>query len=98
MSTLSDLMTADRRLQLLRLLLDSPAYTASGNLLHNVVDSMGHAVSYDRIATDLAWLKEQDMVSINPRSGITLATLTARGVDVANGIASVPGIARPRPE
>jgi len=47
--------------------------------------------------TDLAWLEEQGLVICQqPRAG-WIVTLTSRGGDVAEGRASVPGVARPQP-
>ena len=99
MSTpLNDLVTAERRLASLRLLVDSTGYTASADLLQMVLHKMGLGVSLDRLATDLQWLQEQGLIEIEICRDVMLAKLAARGMDVAQGLASVPGVARPRPE
>ena len=101
MTKLNDLVTADRRLQILCLLAESHAYTASADLLQTVLAGMGHAISHDRLATDLEWLTEQGLIGLerigDGANAVPLARVTARGLDVANGMAAVPGVARPRP-
>ena len=67
-------------------------------LLRRFAESVGHTVSADRIEQDIAWLAEQGLVTRKAPEGVTVATLTQRGQDVADGSATVPGVQRPRPE
>lgn len=97
MTPLEKLITEDRRLNILRVLAESAAYTASADLLQTVLAGLGHAVSHDRLNTDLEWLREQDLIGLERIGDVPLARATARGVDVSNGLASVPGVAKPRP-
>lgn len=90
--------TEDRRLVLLRGLDKSAAYRANAYLLRRFAESVGHTASADRIEADIAWLAEQGLVDRQKVDGVTIATLTTRGQDVASGSATVPGVARPRPE
>lgn len=53
---------------------------------------MGTRLSYDRLATELAWLREQGLITLSEHT----AKLTARGMDVATGVAHNPGVARPQ--
>jgi hypothetical protein len=96
MNKLTELMGEDRRLLLLRLLAESNGFVASADLLHTVLGSMGHGVSRARLEADLALLEELALVQ-QEQVGLCLVRITARGVDVASGMASAPGIARPRP-
>jgi hypothetical protein len=89
--------TEDRRLVLLKGLEASVQYRANGFLLRRFADSVGHVVSADTIETDLAWLAEQSLLTVTRSDGVTVATLTARGLDVATGRATVPGVKRPEP-
>lgn len=93
----ADIVSADRRLRILKLLAESNAYTASADLLRTVLASMGHAVSHDRLGTDLEWLREQDLIALERVGDVPLARVLPRGVDAARGVASVPGVARPGP-
>lgn len=90
--------TEDRRLVLLRALASAAQYRANAYLLRRFAEQLGHTASADRIAADLAWLKEADLVTLDqPAPDVTVATLTARGLDVADGRAVHPGVAKPRP-
>ena len=90
-------MTEDRRLVLLRALAAAAQYRANAFLLRRYCDAVGHVVSAERIETDLAWLAEQGLVKLEQAQGITVATLTARGLDVAEGRATAPGVQKPQP-
>lgn len=90
--------TEDRRLVLLKGLAASVQYRANGALLRRFADQVGHTASHDLIAADLAWLDEAGLCTTdNTTPGLTVATLTARGLDVSEGRAVHPGVARPRP-
>lgn len=91
-------ITEDRRLSLLLVLNETPGYSANAFLLREAVGSIyGHTASLDQVRTDLAWLSEQGLVSSRTTADVTIATLTARGVDVATGRATVPGVKKPLP-
>jgi len=90
--------TEDRRLVIVRVLADSTSYQANEYLLESMLDSMGHSVSNDRLHSDLAWLAEQQLLTLQRLAGVTIARLSTRGFDVARGRAQVPGVKRPRPE
>ncbi|ACL72727.1 putative bacteriophage protein GP26 [Thioalkalivibrio sulfidiphilus HL-EbGr7] len=93
-----DYETEGRRLGILRILARRNAYTANEYSLNDELrGAYAHHVSRDRLHGDLAWLEEQGLVIVQqPRAG-WVVTLTARGGDVAEGHAQVPGVARPRP-
>jgi len=91
-----ELMQADQRLVILRLLAEQIAYKANSSVLTMRMDQLGHALSRDQVRTHLAWLHEQQLVVADePVIGVTVATLTERGMDVAKGRAVVPGVKRP---
>lgn len=90
--------TEDRRLTLLRALQAAAQYTANAYLLRSYCGHLGHVVSGDRIEQDIAWLDEQGLLDVQKAQGVTVATLTTRGLDVATGAATVPGVKRPLPE
>lgn len=96
--TFADRLTEDRRLVILRVLAETPAYSLNGSILHEVLERYGHRVSRDQVRTDLAWLAEQDLVEVEVIADqLHVATLRQRGLDVAQGRASVPGVRRPAP-
>lgn len=94
----ADFEAQERRLVLLRALEHAEKYRANAPLLRRYCEHVGHVVSADRLEADLWWLHEQGLVERNAAEGVTVATLTVRGLDVATGAATVPGVARPGPE
>lgn len=93
-----DFETEGRRLCILRILTRRNQYTTNEYSLNDeLVGAYAHRVSRDRLRGDLAWLEEQALVITQaPRAG-WIVTLTARGSDCAEGLAIVPGVARPAP-
>lgn len=92
-----ELVAADRRLVILHILNESAGYTCNEHLLISLLESFGHSPSHDALRTELAWLEEQGLVSVRDVAGVSIATLTTRGADVAAGRAHVPGVKRPAP-
>lgn len=91
------LVSEDRRLVILRLLDESQGYTANEYLLTEALGGFGHAVSHDRVRSDLDWLAEQELVHVTDPGQVYVASLTGRGRDVAQGRARVNGVKRPAP-
>lgn len=91
-------LSADRRLSLLLVLAQTPGYSANAFLLRDAIDGIyGHSASIDLVRGDIAWLTEQQLVTSRSTGDVMLATLTARGADVAAGRANVPGVKKPMP-
>tara|TARA_R100001039_G_C1758461_1_gene56702 strand:- start:218 stop:517 length:300 start_codon:yes stop_codon:yes gene_type:complete len=94
----NDYQTEGRRLCILRILSRRTQFTANEYSLNDELKGeYAHIVSTDRLRSDLAWLEEQDLVILQSPRVAKIVTLTARGSDVAEGVATVPGIAKPRP-
>lgn len=96
MNSFADHMAADRRHIMLRVLLTSVRYTSNANTLQSMTARLGYPVSLDRVQTDVAWMTEQGLVTSETVGGLVVVTMTARGQEVAQGFATVPGVARPR--
>ncbi|WP_417862397.1 ArsR family transcriptional regulator [Vreelandella venusta] len=94
----NDFETEGRRLCILRILSRRTQFTTNEYSLNDELKgAYAHIVSTDRLHNDLAWLDEQDLIILQrPRAG-WIVTLTSRGSDCANGLANVPGVAKPRP-
>lgn len=86
-----------RRLAVLRHLADVPEYVSNASILQDVLNRLGLPVSYDALQTELHWLREQGFVEFNPDADFVVVTATRRGVDLAKGLATHPGVQRPRP-
>lgn len=91
-------LTAHRRLTILILLANAAAYTLHEQVLKMQLAGQAEAVSTDVLRADLQWLADQGLLVARQDAGYWSATLTARGNDVAAGLAVVPGVARPEPK
>lgn len=97
MTSFAELHAEHRRLATLLILEREVAYRANEYLLQTALARDGHSVSRDRVRTDLEWLREQGLVTVEQVGSMSVAVLTERGADVAAGRASVPGVKRPAP-
>lgn len=87
----------DRRLVILRHLAEDQDYTVNSSILQSALEVWGHSVSRDRLHADIAWLKEQGLVTYDEVSSVYVTKITQRGLDIAQGKASAPGVKRPGP-
>ncbi|BCA67346.1 hypothetical protein JE86ST02C_06700 [Escherichia coli] len=95
-NTMSDFITEDQRLVILRSLADYNGELGE-SVLQDCLDDYGHRVSRDTVHTHIAWLAEQGLVRKRTLvNGYFIAELTGRGQDVAEGRATVPGVKKPR--
>lgn len=85
------------RITALRVLSAAPAYRSNDSVLRQAMESFGHALTRDQVKTTLTWLAEQGLVTIEDMRAVLVATLTERGLDVAEGRAVVPGVKKPGP-
>ncbi|EAS1999549.1 VpaChn25_0724 family phage protein [Salmonella enterica] len=92
---INDILNEDRRLVILRSLLDCNN-EANESILQDCLDAYGHNVSRDVVRGQIDWLAEQNLVTIENLSGFYVVTITGRGQDVAEGRAKVSGVKRPR--
>jgi len=90
-------ITEHRRLAVLKLLNDAAAYTLHEQDIKKILSAHGQATGTDILRADLQWLHEQGLVLASQPGGVWIATLTARGGDVQQGLSTVPGVARPEP-
>lgn len=93
---LSEIMAGHQRLVILRLLAEVPGFDLNESVIQDGLDAYGLDISRDALRTQLMWLSEQSLVTIDYIGKTMTATLTGRGEDVAAGRATVPGIKRPR--
>jgi len=91
-------LTKDRRLIMLRVLANSPGYSANEYSIEAVLEDLGHVISNDLLRGEIAWLAEQLLITTSQVGGVTIAKITQRGLDIARGKATHPDVQRPRPE
>ena len=97
MSAFAKHVSEDLRLRVLQLLDKAEGYDLNIRILGAALEEIGHRQSLDKLRAELAWLEEQGLVVTRTVGSIVVATATARGLDVANGRARVPGVKRPDP-
>ena len=99
MSDYSQFMAEHVRIAILQQAATSPAYRTNSDMLFVILSGMGLSATRDQLRTQLAWLTEQGLVTTNEAmAGLVVGTLTERGLDVAEGRATVPGVRRPGPK
>lgn len=94
---IQQILQQDRRLVMLRILNEMPGYEANDSIIDNALDAYGHKVSRDLVRTEMYWLQEQGLLILRDVAGTQVAQITQRGIDVAQGQATHPGVKRPRP-
>lgn len=95
MSKFAQYLAEDRRLVILRILAEIPGYRSNSSLLTQLLGNFGHSPSRDQVKTELHWLQEQALVSVDDVNDVLVARLTERGADVAAGRAVVSGVKKP---
>lgn len=91
----AEFIREDQRLVMLRILAELPGYKTNSSMLVTLLGKFGHSPSRDQVKTELRWLEEQGLVSIEDVSDVLVAKLLERGADVAAGRAIVPGVKKP---
>lgn len=86
----------DQRLVLLRVLSEMVSYRSNSSVLSNLLHQMGHTMTRDQVKTELRWLSEQGLLTLEDAGSVIVATLSERGQDVAEGRGRVDGVNRPR--
>ncbi len=66
--------------------------SANESILDSCLDAYGHSISRDAVRTQMRWLEEQGLLSIEKVGETLVAKLTGRGDDVATGQAVVDGV------
>lgn len=95
---LKTIQREDRRHQMLYLLSKEPDYSMNDSLMQKALEMIGHGVGPDLILADLAWLEDQDYISLSKVGSFTVAKINRRGISVAKGHSIVPGVSRTLPE
>lgn len=81
---------------LLRILSEMQTYRTNSSVLVGLMEKLGHTMTRDQVKTELRWLAEQGLLTVEQAGSVLVATLDGRGQDVAEGRARVDGIQRPR--
>lgn len=95
----ADLVTSDIRLGILQVLAQDAGYACNEAILQSALNLLrADNVSRDKVRTEMDWLSEQGLITVEAVMDVKLAKLTNRGLDVAKGCSVVTGVRRPDPE
>lgn len=86
-----------RRLAILRHLEMCPDYTSNVSILADVLAGLGLPSSRDQVTTEVVWLKENAMATVQENGDFMVVTATQSGAEIARGISQHPEIQRRRP-
>ena len=93
------MINENQRMIILSLLKEDSGYAINEDVLQSALEvAGGYKVSSDKLRTELGWLKEQGLITLETLRQLWIAKITRRGLDVASGRTDVPGVQRPRPE
>lgn len=99
MTAFAEKQSEHHRISILKLLAQDQGFSLNESIMADGLDIYGHTLSRDQIRTQLTWLAEQNLITLDNVGGqLYVATITSRGLDVAQGKATVPGVKRPRPK
>lgn len=97
MTSYAHTVTEHLRLTILRTLAEQNDYRLNASLIRDILRQLGFTLSKDQVRTELAWLEEQKLLSLEEVMGLTVAQISERGLDGASGTLHQPGVARPSP-
>ena len=86
-----------RRLTILKHLEKVSGYTANASILTDVANGVGVTSTRAQVESDLTWLEEAGLVTLDRAGDFIVVIATQRGVEVALGRSFVEGVKRPRP-
>lgn len=86
-----------RRLAILRTLEQAPGYKSNEAILTQMANALAIVSTRDQVRSELTWLQENGLVTVEEIVGLLIATATQRGVEIAQGLAGHPDIAKPSP-
>lgn len=94
----ADVLAADRRLELLRALVEAPGNSLNEMVGKIVLAGRGHDAATALLRADLQYLSDHGLIRLerlpNGHDELWLAHLTVTGEDVAAGRQGNPGVAR----
>lgn len=97
MNQAAELAAEALRLEILQILKEQPTYRLNDNLLKQFLKLKSYNVSQAELGAQLAWLSRTGTIALETLPICTVAILRNEGVDVVEGTAYIPGIARPGP-
>ena len=86
------------RLTILRLLSKVGGdYSANDSIITDALPTLGFTIGRDRVRAEIDWLRDAGLVTVEGVGSLLVATMTQRGLDVAEGRTTATGVKRPSP-
>lgn len=89
-------LAEDRRLVILRFLAEEADGRMSASVMQDALELMAHRVPRAQVMVDATYLEERGLLLVEYVGTVPIFRLTPRGMDVARGLVTVPGVKRPR--
>ena len=98
MTSLAEMMRADARRTILQVLAQDRGYSMNDAILRRAVDRLtAVTLSESEMRQHLAWLEDQGAIMTEVVAPYVLATLTDKGLALAEGSEVIDGVSRPLP-
>ncbi|NRA85791.1 MAG: ArsR family transcriptional regulator [Rhizobiales bacterium] len=95
----ADLLTAKRRLTILRYLEGALGYSMNLSLMKDALLGVGIKASTRTVSDDFDWLDSKKLIEKEVLEfGVIVAKITMYGQDVAKGLEICDGVTRPSPD
>lgn len=89
---------SDLRLRILQILSKQNAYASNQEVLLFMLREQGHAIGRDKLHIELSWLEQiANVLACRVTGDRYVATLTNNGLEVVEGVLTIPGIRKPKP-
>lgn len=92
----NELIAQNQRHAILELLREANGYSVNSHIIQRLLAELGLSASHATVSGIVTWLAEQGFVTLEAGTPMVV-TLSRTGLDIANGHASHPDIARPLP-
>jgi DNA-binding transcriptional ArsR family regulator len=96
-SKIAERLSEARRLAILLVLKECPAYETNEAFIAIALRDLGLPAGHDLVRIGLAWLRDAGLLEIDEIAGVMISRLTRRGLDAAAGNTAIPGVQRPEP-
>lgn len=89
-------LAEDRRLVILRFLAEEADGRMAASVMQDALELMAHRVPRAQVMVDAGYLEARGLLLVEYVGTVPIFRVTARGVEVARGLVTVPGVKRPR--
>lgn len=84
----------ERRREILQILAADSDYSVNDNLIQRLLAERGVGVSLATVRNDITWLEAKNLVTVQELPMCQIVTARRAGLEIAQGLNVLPGIAR----